>query len=169
MGLFSGGTSSSTALGGAGGLGGDGGFGGAGGFGGYSSNSGNTTDFQFNPIFNFGGGNENDVGSSSDKDSYLSTDSTSTPTTINTPTTEQKNVQTATTENQDEFGLSAGVAVGSGSSAMGGAVGVGQGEVQPIGRYAAPKAKIDNKMLIYGGLSAGALALVYTLAKPKGK
>lgn len=143
-------------------LGGGGGsasaIGGTGGIGGTSSNVQDQT-VQFQPIFNFGEGNSNEV-----------TPSSGSTTTIS-PNTEQRNDLTSTASNKDEFGVSAGVAVGSGASASGGPVGIGGGtDVQPVdARYSAPNSGQSDKTPIYifGGLLLAGAVLVLLKKKKK--
>jgi hypothetical protein len=63
----------------------------------------------------------------------------------------QKADATSTNSNKDDFGLSAGVAVGSGSSAMGGAVGVGDKQPMQSPSITTPNG-VNMQYVAIGGL-----------------
>ncbi|WP_345984319.1 hypothetical protein WCX49_06690 [Sulfurimonas sp. HSL-1656] len=90
-----------------------------------------TNTLSFNPIMNIGDSNDAKTGF----DAQTRADST------------------ATTSNKDEFGLSSGVALGSGASASGGPVGVGD-DVQPTEQQAA-------KTSVLSGLAGNTPAMIF--------
>lgn len=110
-------------------------------FGGSSSSSQTLNNsISFNPVVNVGEGNDGSIDAQSRQEA------------------------TSTASNKDEFGLSAGVAVGAGSSAMGGSVGVGD-DVQPMPAQPARSGIGGDNALLYAGGGIALLALVYMAAK----
>ena len=113
--------------------------------GGSSSSQSLTNSISFNPILNIGDGNE---GSTS---------------------AEQKSKAESTATTKDEFGMSAGVAVGSGASASGGAVGNGD-DVQPTRtNQANSSAMLGGFNMMYVALGLVGLGGGYYFIKKKKK
>lgn len=98
-----------------------------------------------NPVFNIGDNNEASTKSSQSSD------------------------LTSSAENKDELALSAGVAVGDGASAQGGAI-ARSGDIQPMGVRRITKSFFDNKILVFGGVGVLFIGgILYFKRKKKGK
>jgi len=112
-------------------------------FGGSSSSSQSLNNaITFNPIFNIGDDNNADSQA------------------------EQRSEASATAATKDEFGLSAGAALGANSNAQGGAV--SDTDTQPTAQLQSLSSGIDNQMLIYGGVGVAVLLGGFLILK-KGK